>query len=60
MSGDEEIQNTGASASQQPLLPAGLSMPKALEGNVLHPGQFIFALSCKQRPFWQVLQSTER
>ena len=27
---------------------------------VLHPGQFIFALSCKQRPFWQVLQSTER
>ena len=25
MSGDEEIQNTGASASQQPLLPAGLS-----------------------------------
>ena len=36
MSGDEEIQNTGASASQQPLLPAGLSMPKALtiEGNL--------------------------
>ena len=30
MSGDDEIQNTGASASQQPLLPAGLSMPKAL------------------------------
>ena len=36
MSGDEEIQNTGASASQQLLLPAGLSMPKALtiEGNL--------------------------
>ena len=36
ISGDEEIQNTGASASQQPLLPAGLSMPKALtiEGNL--------------------------
>ena len=36
MSGDEEIQNTGASASQQPLLPAGLSMPKGLtiEGNL--------------------------
>ena len=30
MSGDDEIQYTGASASQQPLLPAGLSMPKAL------------------------------
>ena len=27
---------------------------------VLHPGQFIFALSCRQRPFLQVLQSTER
>ena len=40
MSGDEEIQNTctGASASQQPLLPAGLSMPKALtiEGNLAY------------------------
>ena len=36
MSGDKEIQNTGASASQQPLLLAGLSMPKALtiEGNL--------------------------
>ena len=36
MSGDDEIQNTGASASQQPLLPAGLSLPKALiiEGNL--------------------------
>ena len=36
MSGDQEIQNTGASASQQPLLPAGLSMAKALtiEGNL--------------------------
>ena len=36
MSGNEEIQNTGATASQQPLLPAGLSMPKALtiEGNL--------------------------
>ena len=27
---------------------------------VLHPGQFIFALSCRRRPFLQVLQSTER
>ena len=26
---------------------------------VLHPRQFIFALSCRQRPFLQVLQSTE-
>ena len=36
MSGDDEIQNTGASASQQPLLLASLSMPKALiiEGNL--------------------------
>ena len=25
---------------------------------VLHPGQFIFALSCRRRPFLQVLQST--
>ena len=36
MGGDDEIQNTGTSASQQPLLTAGLSMPKALilEGNL--------------------------
>ena len=27
---------------------------------VLHSGQFIFALSCRRRPFLQVLQSTER
>ena len=27
---------------------------------VLHPGQFISALSCRRRPFLQVLQSTER
>ena len=27
---------------------------------VLHPGQFIFALSCRRRSFLQVLQSTER
>ena len=27
---------------------------------VLHPGQFIFALICRRRPFLQVLQSTER
>ena len=26
---------------------------------VLHPGQFIFALSCRRRSFLQVLQSTE-
>ena len=26
----------------------------------LHPGQFIFALSCRRRSFLQVLQSTER
>ena len=26
----------------------------------LHSGQFIFALSCRRRPFLQVLQSTER
>ena len=36
MSGDDEIQNTAASSSQQPFLPPGLSMPKALiiEGNL--------------------------
>ena len=27
---------------------------------VLHPRQFIFALSCRRRSFFQVLQSTER
>ena len=27
---------------------------------VFHPGQFIFALSCRRRSFLQVLQSTER
>ena len=27
---------------------------------VLHPGQFIFALSCRRRPSLQVFQSTER
>ena len=27
---------------------------------VLHPGQFIFALSCRRRSFLQVLQSTEK
>ena len=27
---------------------------------VLHSGQFIFALSCRRRPFLQVLQSSER
>ena len=32
----------------------------AVQVYVLHLGQFIFALSCRQRPFLQVLQSTER
>ena len=40
MSRDDEIQNTCASASQQPLLPAGESMPKALiiAGNLAAEG----------------------
>ena len=43
------------------------SISKLFHGNhsaaqvyVLHPGQFIFALSCRRRSFLQVLQSTER
>ena len=27
---------------------------------VLHPGQFIFALSCRRRPFLEILRFTER
>ena len=36
MSGDDEMQYAGASASQQPFMPAALSMTKALiiEGNL--------------------------
>ena len=51
------VQSTQMGQSLSTLVYANCS---AVQVDVLHPGQFIFALSCRQRPFLQVLQSTER
>ena len=51
------VQSTQTGQWLSTLLHANCS---AAQVYFLHSGQFIFALSCRRRPFLQVLQSTER